>query len=159
MKKKKKVDINDNPRPGDGKMKLQALLQSSFASEVNSGNIQNFGLVQILEYALNDIPGKSNKFLGVSKCEVVSLALEVEVKSEVKSEDNGIVLKRKVDMEMRSVGNGIPLKPKLEIVAKSAAQIVQEHHRKRKSTQIMPFGGYKGLLLKHSVMGCVTSCN
>ncbi|KAK6925113.1 OB-fold nucleic acid binding domain, AA-tRNA synthetase-type [Dillenia turbinata] len=112
----------------DGKMKLQALLQSSFASEVNSGNIQNLGLVRILEYALNDIPGKPDKFLVVSKCEVVSPALEVEVKSEVKSEHNGIVLKPKEDMEMKSMGNGILLKPKQEIVAKSAAQIVQEQH-------------------------------
>ncbi|KAK6921000.1 Replication protein A, OB domain [Dillenia turbinata] len=112
----------------DGKMKLQALLQSSFASEVNSGNIQNLGLVRILEYALNDIPGKPDKFLVVSKCEVVSPALEVEVKSEVKSVDNRIVLKPKEDMELKSAGNGILLKPKQEIVAKSAAQIVQEQH-------------------------------
>jgi len=45
----------------------------------------------------------------VSKCEVVSPALEAEVKSEVKREDTGIVLK-----------------PKQEMVAKSAAQIVHE---------------------------------
>ena len=47
----------------------------------------------------------------VTKCEVVSPALEAEIKSEVK--DTGIVLK-----------------PKQEMVAKSAAQIVHEQRGK-----------------------------
>lgn len=45
----------------DGKMKVRALLQSAFSSEVNSGNIQNLGLIRILDYTLNDIPTKNEK--------------------------------------------------------------------------------------------------
>lgn len=45
----------------DGKMKLKAILQSSLSSEVTSGNIQNLGLIRILDYSLNDIPTKNEK--------------------------------------------------------------------------------------------------
>ena len=45
----------------DGKMKLKALLQSSLSSEVLLGNIQNLGLIRILDYTVNDIPTKSEK--------------------------------------------------------------------------------------------------
>nr|GMC55280.1 replication protein A 70 kDa DNA-binding subunit B [Ipomoea batatas] len=95
----------------DGKMKLKAILQSSLSSEVISGAIQNLGLVRILDYTLNDIPMKNEKYLIVTKCDAVSSPLEAEYKTGVKAEENGIVLK-----------------PKQEYVAKSAAQIVHEQN-------------------------------
>lgn len=49
----------------DGKMKLKAILQSSMSSEVISGAIQNLGLVRILDYTLNDIPMKNEKWVSV----------------------------------------------------------------------------------------------
>ncbi|XP_073016639.1 replication protein A 70 kDa DNA-binding subunit B-like [Primulina eburnea] len=116
----------------DGKQKVRALLQSTLSSEVTSGNIQNLGLIRILDYALNDIPTKNEKFLIVSKCESVSPALESEYKSEVKTEETEMVLKPEQEIhvknEAKSEGTGIVLKPKQEIVAKSAHQIVQEQH-------------------------------
>lgn len=45
----------------DGKMKLKAMFPSSFSSEINSGNIQNLGLIQVIDYTLNDIPSKQEK--------------------------------------------------------------------------------------------------
>uniref|UniRef100_A0A2N9HEW6 Replication protein A subunit n=1 Tax=Fagus sylvatica TaxID=28930 RepID=A0A2N9HEW6_FAGSY len=92
----------------DGKMKLRGILPSNMSSEVMSGNIQNLGLIRILDYTLNDIPNKPEKYLIVTKCEVVSPPLEMEVKSEAP---------------------GIVLKPKQEMVAKSAAQIVHEQRQ------------------------------
>ncbi|PIN00420.1 Single-stranded DNA-binding replication protein [Handroanthus impetiginosus] len=116
----------------DGKMKVRALLQSALSSEVTSGNIQNLGLIRILDYTLNDIPTKNEKFLIVSKCEVVSPALEAEFKADLKTEESGIVLKPKQEMavesEVKSVVSGFVLKPKQEVMAKSAAQIVHEQH-------------------------------
>ncbi|KAJ4972807.1 hypothetical protein NE237_005981 [Protea cynaroides] len=94
----------------DGKMKVKAILPSNLSSEIESGNIQNLGLIRILDYTLNVIPNKSEKYLIATKCEVVSPALEMEVKSEVKKEP------------------GILLKPKQEIVSKSASQILHEQH-------------------------------
>ncbi|KAM7266950.1 hypothetical protein ACFE04_009116 [Oxalis oulophora] len=116
----------------DGIMKLKALLQSTFMPDVEAGKIQNFGLLRIIDYALNDI--KSEKFLMVSKLEVVSPALDGEIKNGVvegvKEEkcDDGIVLKKlKMDESIDNNG-GIVLKPKQEFVSKSAAQIVHEQH-------------------------------
>ncbi|KAI3736867.1 hypothetical protein L2E82_26854 [Cichorium intybus] len=105
----------------DGKMKLKAILQSSLSSEVINGNIQNLGLIRVVDYTLNDIPNKNEKYLIVTKCESVSPPLEAEVKvspppSEVKAEPK---------ME----GAGIVLKPKQEVVTKSAAQIVNEQNK------------------------------
>lgn len=45
----------------DGDMKLKAILPSNLTSDVISGNIQNLGLIRILDYSLNDIPNKSDK--------------------------------------------------------------------------------------------------
>ena len=45
----------------DGKMKLKAMFPSSFSSEINSGNIQNLGFIQVFDYTLNDIPSKQEK--------------------------------------------------------------------------------------------------
>lgn len=45
----------------DGKMKVRSILQSNLWDKVASGNIQNLGLVRILEYTLNDIPAKNEK--------------------------------------------------------------------------------------------------
>ncbi|CAK8570979.1 unnamed protein product [Lathyrus sativus] len=98
-------------------MKLKAIFPLNQSSEVFSGKIQNLGLIRILEYTLNDIPNKSDKYLFVIKCESVSPALEAEIKSEQPS----ITLKPKE-------GSGIDLKPKQGVVSKSAAQIVQEQH-------------------------------
>lgn len=56
------VDIGINRfNASDGKMKLRAILPSNQYSEVLSGNIQNLGLIRILDYTLNDIPNKSEK--------------------------------------------------------------------------------------------------
>lgn len=52
----------------------------------------------------------------VKQCEVVSPALETEIKNEVKSEVKSEV--------------GIILKPKQEMVSKSASQIVHEQNGK-----------------------------
>nr|GMC69614.1 replication protein A 70 kDa DNA-binding subunit B [Ipomoea batatas] len=118
----------------DGKMKLKAILQSSMSSEVISGAIQNLGLVRILDYTLNDIPMKNEKYLIVTKCEAVSPPLEAEYKAEAKSEGAGIILKPKQEIDVKSVKEsetaGITLKPKEETVAKSAAQIVHEQNGK-----------------------------
>ncbi|CAL0307179.1 unnamed protein product [Lupinus luteus] len=98
----------------DGKLKLRAILPFNQSPEVHSGNIQNLGLIRIIDYTLNDIPNKSEKYLIVTKCEPVSPALEAEIKSEVNTVTASSV--------------GIVLKPKQEVTAKSAAQIVQEQH-------------------------------
>lgn len=69
----------------------------------------------------------------MTKCEVVSPALEKEVKTEVKTEEAGTILKPKVELDDKSTfnnGSGIILKPKQELVAKSAAQIVHEQRMK-----------------------------
>ncbi|XP_073146550.1 replication protein A 70 kDa DNA-binding subunit B-like [Henckelia pumila] len=116
----------------DGKKKVRALLQSTLSSEVTSGNIQNLGLIRILDYTLNDISTKNEKYLIVSKCESVSPALESEYKAGVKTEETETVLKseQEIDVknEVKSEGTSSVLKPKQEIVAKSAHQIVQEQH-------------------------------
>ncbi|CDP19103.1 unnamed protein product [Coffea canephora] len=118
----------------DGKMKLKAILQSGLSSEVVSGNIQNLGLVRILDYTLNDIPTKNEKYLIVTRCEAVSPALDAEYKAEANNaEETSIVLKPKEEvdvmkMEVKNRGPGIILKPKQEIVAKSAVQIVNEQN-------------------------------
>lgn len=112
----------------DGKKILRAILPSNLSSEVISGNIQNKGLIRILDYALNEIPAKFEKYLIVTKCEVVSPALEMEIKFEVKSDESGIILKPKQENEVKKDGPGIVLKPKQEMVAKSAAQIVHEQN-------------------------------
>ncbi|GER38604.1 replication protein A 70 kDa DNA-binding subunit B [Striga asiatica] len=127
----------------DGKMKVRALLQSFLSSQVTSGSIQNLGLIRVLDYTLSDIPTKNEKFLIVSKCEVVSPALEVEYKADsglvsspeqnnvVKSEANGnSVVKSEANGNsvVKSEANGVMLKPKEEVMAKSAAQIVHEQH-------------------------------
>ncbi|KAI3412453.1 Replication protein A subunit [Psidium guajava] len=133
----------------DGKMKLKGILPSNVESDILSGSIQNLGLIRILDYTLNDIPNKSDKYLVVSKCEAVSPALEMEIKSDVVDPDSGILLKPKQENETSSdvkvgesgillipkqedqvrTGGGVLLKSKQEMVAKSAAQIVHEQHR------------------------------
>lgn len=45
----------------DGKMKLKAMLPSDFASEIHSGNLQNLGLIRILDYTCNTIPNQPDK--------------------------------------------------------------------------------------------------
>ncbi|KAJ0048427.1 hypothetical protein Pint_16261 [Pistacia integerrima] len=75
----------------DGKLTVRGILPSNLSSEVISGNIQNKGLIRILDYALNDIPTKFEKYLIVTKCEVVAPALEMEIKSEVKSQEVDII--------------------------------------------------------------------
>ncbi|VFQ87507.1 unnamed protein product [Cuscuta campestris] len=104
-------------------MKLKAILQASTSADVISGAIQNLGLIRILDYTLNDIPMKNEKYLIVTKCEAVSPSLEAEYKVEVKREDKmddvGIALKPKQDRGL----NSSTLKE-----SKSAAQIVHEQN-------------------------------
>lgn len=45
----------------DGKKKLKGILPSHLTPQVISGDIQNLGLIRILDYSLNDIPSKSEK--------------------------------------------------------------------------------------------------
>ncbi|XP_068656397.1 replication protein A 70 kDa DNA-binding subunit B-like isoform X2 [Aristolochia californica] len=94
----------------DGQKKLKAMLPTYLSSEIRSGNLQNLGLIRILDYTCNAIPNHSEKALIITKCEVVSSALESEIVSEVKMEP------------------GIFLKPKQEVFSKSAAQIFHEQH-------------------------------
>ncbi|XP_007037579.2 PREDICTED: replication protein A 70 kDa DNA-binding subunit B [Theobroma cacao] len=111
----------------DGNMKLRAIFPSNVSSEITSGSIQNKGLVKILDYTLNDIPNKSEKYLIVKKCETVSPALDTEIKAEVKTEESDIASKKpKLENDAKTEGAGIILKPKQEMVSKSAAQIVYE---------------------------------
>ncbi|XP_077222798.1 replication protein A 70 kDa DNA-binding subunit B-like [Tasmannia lanceolata] len=128
----------------DGKMKLMAMLPSSFSSEINSGNLQNLGLIRILDYTCNAIPNKPEKALIITECEVISPALEMEIKDQVKIEETGIILnpkeiilknvvdspatKTETKTEIKRQETGIILKPKQEKIAKSAAQILYEQH-------------------------------
>ncbi|ESQ40742.1 hypothetical protein EUTSA_v10013014mg [Eutrema salsugineum] len=93
----------------DGKMKIKAMLPATFRSDIISGKIQNLGLIRLLDYTANDIPGKSEeKYLLVTKCEAVAPPLDAEIKAEIKA------------------STGIMLKSKQEFVAKSASQIINE---------------------------------
>ncbi|CAA2977525.1 replication A 70 kDa DNA-binding subunit B [Olea europaea subsp. europaea] len=114
----------------DGKMKVKAMFQSTLSSLITSGSVQNLGLIRILDYTLNDIPTKNEKYLFVTKFETVSPALDSEYKAEAKTKDSGLEMKPKQEMdgEVKSEVNGIVLKSKQEIVTKSAAQIVHEQH-------------------------------
>ncbi|RCV45907.1 hypothetical protein SETIT_9G491000v2 [Setaria italica] len=113
----------------DGKDKIKAMLPTQFAAEVRSGNLQNLGLIRILDYTCNAVGGNNdNKALIITKCEVVSQALDAEIKSEAKKEEEpAIVIKPKdEEMVLSKPVNAPPvvLKPKLEV--KSASQIVNE---------------------------------
>ncbi|KAB5524796.1 hypothetical protein DKX38_022545 [Salix brachista] len=119
----------------DGKMKIKAIFSSRLSSEILSGNIQNMSLIRVLDYTVNEIPSKSEKFLIITKCEVVSPEHEELIKDEVKQEDSemGMLSKKpKLENEVNSENikeaKGIFLKPKQEIVSKSAAQIIHEQH-------------------------------
>ncbi|KAG2553805.1 hypothetical protein PVAP13_9KG623000 [Panicum virgatum] len=112
----------------DGKDKMKAMLPTQFAEEVRSGKLQNLGLIRILDYTCNDVPRSNDKALIISKCEVVSQALDAEIKSEAKKEEEpAIVLKPKDEgVVVPKPVNAPPvvLKPKQEV--KSASQIVNE---------------------------------
>lgn len=45
----------------DGKMKIKAMLPATLSSEIVSGKIQNLGLIRLVDYTPNDIPGKSGE--------------------------------------------------------------------------------------------------
>lgn len=71
------------------------------------------------------------RYLIVIKCEVVSPALEMEIKAEFKTEESDIALKKpKLENEIKTGGAGIIVKPKQEMVSKSAAQIIFEQREK-----------------------------
>ncbi|XP_051147920.1 replication protein A 70 kDa DNA-binding subunit B-like [Andrographis paniculata] len=116
----------------DGKNKVKTLLQSSLSSLVNSGEIQNLGLIRVIDYTLNDIPTKNEKFLIITKCEAVLPALDSEYRGEVEV-GSGITLKPKqesmVKMEKKVNVSDSCMKPKKqEVGVKSAAEIVYEQH-------------------------------
>ncbi len=98
----------------DGAMKIKAMLPTHLAPEINSGKLQNLGLIRILDA----IPNQPEKALIVTKCEVVSPSVEMEIKTEVKKEES--------QSDVKKEESAILLMPKQEIVAKSAAQIVNE---------------------------------
>nr|CAB3496670.1 unnamed protein product [Digitaria exilis] len=111
----------------DGKDKIKAMLPTQFAAEVRSGNLQNLGLIRVLDYTCNAVPN-NDKALIITKCEIVSQALDAEVNSEVKKEEEpAIVLKPKDEGVVVSKPANAPpvvLKPKQDL--KSASQIVNE---------------------------------
>ncbi|KAK4750457.1 hypothetical protein SAY87_003939 [Trapa incisa] len=129
----------------DGKMKLKGILPATIEFEVISGNIQNLGLLRILDYTLNDIPNKSEKYLVVLKCEAVSPSLEMEITSETNEDGvhmkkrqktvTGVMVKTEMDGEeeaetpIKREGDSILLKPKQEVLTKSAVQIMHEQHK------------------------------
>ncbi|XP_021660871.2 replication protein A 70 kDa DNA-binding subunit B [Hevea brasiliensis] len=125
----------------DGKMKIKAIFNSRLSSEITSGNIQNLGLIRILDYTVNEIPSKSENYLIITKCEVVSPAPEMEIKDEIRKEEAGIIFKPKqeheIKIEVKKEPSGILLKPKREMATKSAAQIVHEQHRNMAPTARM----------------------
>ena len=45
----------------DGKDKIRAMLPTQLAPEVHSGNLQNLGLIRILDYTCNALPPKNDK--------------------------------------------------------------------------------------------------
>lgn len=45
----------------DGNMKMKAMLPATLTCEIISGKIQNLGLIRLLDYTVNDIPGKSEE--------------------------------------------------------------------------------------------------
>jgi len=45
----------------DGKDKIRAMLPTQLAPEVHSGNLQNLGLIRILDYTCNDVPRSNDK--------------------------------------------------------------------------------------------------
>ncbi|KAL5217328.1 hypothetical protein ABZP36_018012 [Zizania latifolia] len=116
----------------DGKFKVKAMLPTHFVPEVRSGNLQNLGLIRVLDYTCNTIPNQSDKALIITKCEVVCQALESEIKSEVDKEEKkpAILLNPKEEPVVSSKPTNAPppapfvLKPKQEL--KSASQIVNE---------------------------------
>ncbi|KAG8074040.1 hypothetical protein GUJ93_ZPchr0006g41366 [Zizania palustris] len=116
----------------DGKSKVKAMLPTHFVPEVRSGNLQNLGLIRVLDYTCNTIPNQSDKALIITKCEVVSQALESEIKNEVNKEEKkpAILLNPKEEHVVSSKPTNAPppapfvLKPKQEL--KSASQIVNE---------------------------------
>ncbi|WOL17668.1 replication protein A 70 kDa DNA-binding subunit B-like [Canna indica] len=114
----------------DGKMKLKAMLPTHLSSEIQSGNLQNLGLIRILDYTCNSIPNQPDKALIVTKCEVVSASLEMEIKSEAKKESFETILKPKQETldigDVKMEDPGITLKTKQGMMTKSAAQIVHE---------------------------------
>ncbi|WVZ55988.1 hypothetical protein U9M48_006580 [Paspalum notatum var. saurae] len=117
-----------NFQASDGKDKIKAMLPSHFAAaEVRSGNLQNLGLIRILDYTCNEVK-HHDKVLIITKCEVVCKALDADISTEAKKEEeSAIVLKPKDEgMAVAKPENAPPvvLKPKQEL--KSASQIVNE---------------------------------
>lgn len=45
----------------DGKRKIKAMLPATLTTDIISGKIQNLGLIRLLDYTVNDIPGKSEE--------------------------------------------------------------------------------------------------
>uniref|UniRef100_A0A0E0KAH9 Replication protein A subunit n=1 Tax=Oryza punctata TaxID=4537 RepID=A0A0E0KAH9_ORYPU len=115
----------------DGKAKIKTMLPTQLAPEVRSGNIQNLGLIRVLDYTCNIIPQQMEKALIITKLEVVSKALDSEIKCEAeKQEKPAILLSPKEESVVLSKPTNTPplppvvLKPKQEV--KSASQIVNE---------------------------------
>ncbi|CAN1795937.1 Replication protein A 70 kDa DNA-binding subunit B, partial [Linum perenne] len=113
----------------DGKMKLKSLFNSRMSPDIISGKVQNLGLIRIMDYTINEIPNKAEKYMIVTSCEVVSPALEAEINNG--SQDEGILLKKpkledELKSQVKSEATGIVMKAKNETVTKSAAQIVNE---------------------------------
>ncbi|TVU47936.1 hypothetical protein EJB05_07554 [Eragrostis curvula] len=122
----------------DGTEKIKAMMPSNFVKEIQAGNLQNLGLIRILDYTCNFNERRNEKFLIVIKCEIVSQALDAEIKDDAEmgeepaskddvkmeeepstkddvkmEEEPAIVLKPKDDVKMETEP-AIVLKPKDE---------------------------------------------
>nr|CAB3501598.1 unnamed protein product [Digitaria exilis] len=91
----------------DGKDKIKAMLPTQFAAEVRSGNLQNLGLIRVLDYTCNAVPNNDNE---VKKEEEPAIVL--------KPKDEGVVVSKPANAPP------VVLKPKQDL--KSASQIVNE---------------------------------
>uniref|UniRef100_A0A0E0GIZ1 Replication protein A subunit n=1 Tax=Oryza nivara TaxID=4536 RepID=A0A0E0GIZ1_ORYNI len=116
----------------DGKDKIKTMLLTQLAPEVRSGNIQNLGVIRVLDYTCNTIGEKQEKVLIITKLEVVFKALDSEIKCEAEKQEEkpAILLSPKEESVVLSKPTNAPplppvvLKPKQEV--KSASQIVNE---------------------------------
>ncbi|KAG6474057.1 hypothetical protein ZIOFF_067981 [Zingiber officinale] len=119
-------------KASDGEMKLKGMLPTYLSTEIQSGKLQNLGLIRILDYTCNSIPNQSEKALIVTKCEVVSPSLELEIQNDVKKEKPDMSLESKqeefVNNAVKIEAPMVTLKSKQPMVSKSAAQIVHEQH-------------------------------
>lgn len=55
--------LDDSFMASDGEMKLKAMLPTYLSTEIQSGKLQNLGLIRILDYTCNSIPNQPEKYI------------------------------------------------------------------------------------------------